>query len=349
MGEEDLSRLLERVGAHLDLGAYEIEAYLKVLERGRITASELADRTDVPQPRVYDTVRSLSDRGLVELHESRPMSVVAIDPGEAFEDLESSFDLMLNGLVNRYNEPEPEGQAVTLVKSRSTILRHLGGIIDGAEYELTLSLTPRLLSRYESELRSARERGVITELLVTPASQAPDPERFPYTEVATSVRARRGITTPIIGVGDGSHSLYATQNAVRSDRERYGVIFNQSELGFLVAGFFGTVLWPTAEVLTTDGKNLEFPRRYASIRRCIKDIKTREDSFHARVSGRWVESGKSCHVEGVVTAVRIEDSQEVASLTISTDRGEVTVGGRVAAFEDIEAHEIYLDRTESDR
>ena len=59
---DDLRMTLERVGERFNLGEYEINAYLAVLEHGELTASEIADRTDIPQPRVYDTVRSLSDR-----------------------------------------------------------------------------------------------------------------------------------------------------------------------------------------------------------------------------------------------------------------------------------------------
>jgi len=60
---DDLRGTLDRVGDRFNLGEYEIDAYLAVLEHGELTASDIADRTDIPQPRVYDTVRSLSDRG----------------------------------------------------------------------------------------------------------------------------------------------------------------------------------------------------------------------------------------------------------------------------------------------
>mgnify|MGYP002762681916 CR=1 FL=1 len=88
---DDLRVTLERVGERFNLGEYEIEAYLTVLEHGELTASGISGRTDIPQPRVYDTVRSLSDRGLVDLRESRPMTVVAVDPGDAFGGVTDSL------------------------------------------------------------------------------------------------------------------------------------------------------------------------------------------------------------------------------------------------------------------
>ncbi|WP_331233515.1 HTH-type sugar sensing transcriptional regulator TrmB [Natronorarus salvus] len=344
MVDDDLRLTMERVGDRFNLGEYEIDAYLTVLEHGQLTASEIADRTDIPQPRVYDTVRSLSDRGLVELRESRPMQIIAIDPDEAFANVQQSFDEMLSELEARYTAPARATEAVSLVKSRSTILRHLAEVIEAAEYELALSLTPDLLERFEEELRGAVKRGVSVELLLTPASEVPSTEEFDYATVATVTKARRGITTPIIAVADGVYSVYATQDALRDDQDRYGVIFNRSALGFLVSGFYGTVLWTTAETIASDGEGRPFPRRYASIRRCVKDVTELGGEFYATVEGRDVVTGESRVARGQITNTSFEPTEEIASLSIETDHGVVDVGGRVAALEDLEAHEIVIDR-----
>ena len=348
MASDDLHSTMERVGDRFDLGEYEIDAYLTVLEHGDLTASQIADRTDIPQPRVYDTVRSLSDRGLVELRESRPMKVIAVDPDEAFSGLQSSLMDMVSELEARYTAPTRDTEAVSLVKSRSTILRYLEDVIETAEFEISLSLTPDLLVRFEDRLSAAIDEGVSVELLVTPASEAPAPEEFDYLDVATTARARRGITTPVIAVADGEYSVYATQDALRDDKDRYGVIFNRSALGFLVSGFFGTVLWTTAErTLAANGEDRPFPRRYASIRRCVKELQELEGDFHATIEGRDIETGASRVVEGTVVGFSFEGGERVAGMTVETDEGEVTVGGQVAALEDIEAHEIQVSRTGS--
>ncbi|OVE86364.1 HTH-type sugar sensing transcriptional regulator TrmB [Natronolimnobius baerhuensis] len=348
MASDELRTTVERVGDRFNLGEYEIDAYLTVLEQGQLTASEIADRTEIPQPRVYDTVRSLSDRGLVELRESRPMKVVALDPGDAFNDVQSSLEQMIDELEARYTAPARETEAVSLVKSRSTILRYLEEVITEAEYELSLSLTPDLLVRFEDELAVAVDDGVSIDLIVTPASEAPSSEEFNYLSVATTARARRGITTPVVAVADGNYSIYATQDALRDDQDRYGVIFNRSALGFLVSGFFGTVLWTTAEeTLCEDGSNRGYPRKYATIRRCVKDIIDDGGEFYATIDGRDVEVGGSRIVRGRVMDVSFEVSEEVAALTLETESGEeLTIGGRVAALEDIEAHEIHIGRHE---
>jgi sugar-specific transcriptional regulator TrmB len=348
MSSDDLRQRMDRVGDRFNFGEYEIEAYLAVLDHGELTASEIADHTEIPQPRVYDTVRKLSDRGVVELHESRPMRVVALDPNEVFPQIQSSFEKMTTELAERYTTPSRETEAVSLVKSRPSILRYFQSVIESAEYELVLSLTPELLYRFEDQLANVCDAGVGVELLVTPAADAPSPEEYDYLSVSTIARARRGITTPVIAVADGTRSVYATQDALASDTEHYGVIFNRSVLGFLVSGFFNTVLWTTATPLASDGHNRQFPRRYASIRRCLKDLRELEGEFYATVQGRDVETGDRRTVTGSISDLAVEPTGEVATLTITTDDGPVSIGGRVAALEDVEAHEIHVDTTPTD-
>ncbi|ESP87156.1 HTH-type sugar sensing transcriptional regulator TrmB [Candidatus Halobonum tyrrellensis] len=342
---DDLRSTMERVGERFNLGEYEIDAYLAVLESGELTASEIAGETDIPQPRVYDTVRSLADRGLVELRESRPMKIVAVDPNDAFGDIRSSLSEMVDELEARYTAPARDTEAVSLVKSRSTILRYLEEVIDNADYEITVSLTPDLLRRFRDRLEARVDDGVAVVLLVTPASRAPDPDEFDYEAVSTEARGRRGITTPVIAVADGEYSVYATQDALRDDRDRYGVIFNRSALGFLVSGFFGTVLWSTAEEISATGEDRPFPRTYASIRRAVKDIHDLGGEFEAVVSGRDVQTAADVRVEGPVVDYEYDPSEQVASFTVhDAETGRVRIGGLVAAFEDIEGQEIELTR-----
>ena len=351
MSDQNLRETVQRVGAGFDLGEYEIEAYLTVLQHGELTASEVADRTDIPQPRVYDTVRSLSDRNLVELRESRPMKVVAIDPEEAFADLQSEFAQMVASLEDAYTTPTRETEAVSLVKSRSTIVRYFADVIEDAEFELVCSLTPGLLERFEDELAAARDRGVSVDLVVTPAAEAPDNDAFDYERVATTARARRGVTTPVVAVADGQYSVYATQGAVRDDPEKYGVIFNRSALGFLVSGFFGTVIWSTAneELHDSQAPVVDLPRTYASIRRCVKDVQALDGDVYAAVDGRDVLTGEQRTDRGKVVEARLKATEQVATVVLETDSGSVEVGGRVAAYEDVEAHEITLARGDAPR
>lgn len=342
MTTDDLQSGLEEVGSRFDFGEYEIEAYLTILEHGRLTASQISEKTDIPQPRVYDTVRSLSQSGLVELRESRPMEALAVDPEEAFTDVQSTLSTLVEHLSQRYTTPARESEAVSLIKSRQTILRYIEDVIDTAEYELVLSLTPDLLSRYEDALVERREAGVTIELLLAPAVDVPDADEYDYSSVATAARARRGVTTPIVAVGDGTYSVYTTREAFDPGENRYGVIFNRSELGFLISGFMNTVVWSSATPLIERRDERPFPHRYASIRRCVQHLADTDKKYYATVKGRDVQTGEHRTIEGLIVDLSVDTNQVTAAITVETDDGLVAIGGQVAALEDIEAYEIAI-------
>jgi sugar-specific transcriptional regulator TrmB len=346
MPDEELQSSLERLADAFDLGIYEIETYLIVLEHGELTASGVAERTDVPQPRVYDTARSLAERGLLELHESRPMRIVARDPSQAFADLQSSLSDMVASLERHYTAPSRESEAVSLVTSRSTIRRYFEEVISSAEYELTLSLTPELFEAFEDDLVAAVDRGVNTELVLSPATQVSTGEEFDYDEIASAARARRGQTTPLMAVADGEYAIYATREALENGADQYAVIFNQSNLGFLLLGFFGTVLWTTADLRLTEeyDDSRPYPRNYASVRRCIKGIRATDSTLYATIEGRDVLTGDRRTVRGEVVDTRASQEEELATLIVDDGDDHVEVGGRMAAYEDVEAHRVAVDR-----
>jgi len=341
--DEELEGSLTELAARFDFGEYEVKAYLTILEHGELTASELAEQAGIPQPRVYDTVRSLAENGLVELRETRPMKVLAIDPEESFGDLQSSLSELVGQLTERYVAPARDAEGASLVKSRSTILRYMNGIIDGADYELQLSLNPDLLGRFGDDIAAARSDGVAVDLLLSPAADVPDADSYDYTGVADTVRTRRGITTPVLAAADGTDALYATTDALREDADRYGIIFDRSELGFLVTGFFDTVLWTTSETIATADAGRPFPRRYSTIRRCVAELRGLDDELYASVEGRDIETGQRRTVGGRVTAATFGRNRETATLVVETDGETVEIGGQLAALEDIEAHEIAVD------
>jgi sugar-specific transcriptional regulator TrmB len=344
MGSDDLLASLEQLADRLDFGEYEAKAYLTILEHGELTAAEIAEYTDIPQPRVYDTVRSLADSGLVEIQESRPMKVLAIDPEEAFSDYRSSLETVVDGLATQYTQPTRETEGISLVKSRPTMLRYLADIIEAAEYELLLSITPELLTRFDEELQRQHDDGVAIEVLLSPAAEVPSAEEFDYLSMATTVRKRRGLTSPVIAIADGEYSMYATREGVRGVDDRYGVIFSRSELGFLVSTFLNTILWSTAETIATDGQDRAFPRRYGTIRRCVSDLRSLEGPVYASIDGRDVDTGDPRFVQGEIVDTTVDANWVTATLVIDTGTEEVVVGGQLAALEDVEAHEIVIGR-----
>ncbi len=69
----------------LGLSKYEAHAYACLLRRGISTAQEVSDGADVPQPRVYDALGELEQKGFVDVQPGRPKKFGPIEPETAVE------------------------------------------------------------------------------------------------------------------------------------------------------------------------------------------------------------------------------------------------------------------------
>jgi hypothetical protein len=110
--------------------------------------------------------------------------------------------------------------------------------------------------------------------------------------------------------------------------------------------YLNLVLWSTADTILGENGSLTFPRRYGTIRRAVADLADLDGEFTARIEGRDVVTGDRRTIEGRVVEVTESPAREEASFVVETDAGRVTVGGQVAAYEDIEALDIRIDRAE---
>jgi sugar-specific transcriptional regulator TrmB len=90
---EDAKKVLREVG----LTEYEIKAYLTLLERGVMTASEVSEYSGVPYSKVYETLNSLERKGWLEAERGRPSRYFPRAPSEALEAARLRMEDMVNG------------------------------------------------------------------------------------------------------------------------------------------------------------------------------------------------------------------------------------------------------------
>ncbi len=70
--EAAISQDARKVLRELGLTDYETRAYLALLERGVLTASQVSENADVPYSKVYETLTSLERKGWIETEKGRP-------------------------------------------------------------------------------------------------------------------------------------------------------------------------------------------------------------------------------------------------------------------------------------
>jgi len=79
IASQDARRVLRELG----LTDYETRAFLALLERGVLTASQVSENAEVPYSKVYETLTSLERKGWIETEKGRPRRYYPKAPSEA--------------------------------------------------------------------------------------------------------------------------------------------------------------------------------------------------------------------------------------------------------------------------
>jgi HTH-type transcriptional regulator, sugar sensing transcriptional regulator len=79
----DLIGNLEEFG----LSQYEARAYLTMIGKGSLSASEIAYYSHLPRTKIYLTLKKLEKKGLSVISQQKPLICSAINPTEAFEEI----------------------------------------------------------------------------------------------------------------------------------------------------------------------------------------------------------------------------------------------------------------------
>ena len=122
------------------LREYEVKVYLALL-KGRRTLKEVAATSKVPMPRVYDTVRSLEDKGFVQRTAKGPAAVpprIALE--SRFRQLEAEAEeqravreqakrQLIPLLTSLQQQGRVEGSEVVLIRGLTTIAHRLAEIL----------------------------------------------------------------------------------------------------------------------------------------------------------------------------------------------------------------------------
>src|SRR5450631_1666073 len=75
----------------LGLTQYEARTYLGLLQTDSATGYSIANETGVPQPKVYETLRRLVERGAAARTGEKPARYTAIQPDILLKSLEADF------------------------------------------------------------------------------------------------------------------------------------------------------------------------------------------------------------------------------------------------------------------
>ncbi|MFC6613657.1 TrmB family transcriptional regulator [Halopenitus salinus] len=164
--QEQAIELLQELG----LKEYEAKSFVALTRRHRGTARDISETSEVPRTRVYDAIRVLESKGLVETQHSNPQVFRAVSIDEAVNTLQSEYVERTESLRSTLSDLEPtdDGESteatheVWAISGDQGITSRTRQLIEGATEELILVIGHGsiLTDRLVEQLRSAQERGV---------------------------------------------------------------------------------------------------------------------------------------------------------------------------------------------
>ncbi|MCW3996686.1 MAG: hypothetical protein NWE98_11145 [Candidatus Bathyarchaeota archaeon] len=143
INEETRSALRE-----MGLNAYEIDAYIVLLECGQMTAMEISQAANVPYSKMYEVLNSLKEKGWIKSSESRPSKYFPVPPLEAtratklrLEDKYANWEnTVAETLQPLYEKRElVERPDMLILRGQQAVLNKLEEVLKKASVEVVIA------------------------------------------------------------------------------------------------------------------------------------------------------------------------------------------------------------------
>lgn len=149
----------------LGFSQYEARTYIGLLMSDGATGYSVANETGVPQPKVYETLRRLVDRGAAVLTAERPARYAAVAPEVLLRSLEKEFaDKVAAARLSLETLPARDfaerGLPIARLDSLPAAIERACGAISGARNRVYLSGRAEELKGLATAVDEASERGV---------------------------------------------------------------------------------------------------------------------------------------------------------------------------------------------
>lgn len=170
---ENAREILREMG----LNAYEIDAYIVLLECGQMTAMEISREASVPYSKIYEVLNSLKEKRWVKSSESRPFKYYPVPPVEAMvftklrlEDKYQSWEkVVAEELQPLYEKRELVERAdILMLHGQQAVLAKLEEVLKKATKELMVAapeFARPIMALAESLLNGVR-KSVSVKLMV---------------------------------------------------------------------------------------------------------------------------------------------------------------------------------------
>jgi sugar-specific transcriptional regulator TrmB len=175
----DIPNYLELV-ANLEefgLSKYESMAYITLVSRGTLGASEIAYYSNLPRTKIYTTLKKLERKKLSTISSQKPMIATATPPTEAFGELISFQERKLSSMYNildslkklREEGKKPYEEKKYLTLEPNVVVQKIKELISSSKSNIDLILDSwgqNVVFQCKSSLTGATKKGVKINMLL---------------------------------------------------------------------------------------------------------------------------------------------------------------------------------------
>lgn len=173
--EREITVSLEEFG----LSQYEARAYVTLITKGTISASDVAFYAELPRTKVYPVLLKLQQKKLAIISKSKPVMCTAIAPEDAFDDVVqeqiSKIDAM-NTLVSKMKKISEDGKKARGAEEKryfhinaNYVPDRMRTMVDGAKSSIHITADSwglSILAECKEELLSVLRRDLDVRLIV---------------------------------------------------------------------------------------------------------------------------------------------------------------------------------------
>ena len=229
VNEHVLTVSLEEFG----LSKYESQAYVALIARGTISASELAYYSEIPRTKIYPTLLKLENKKLAIISKSKPIMCTAIAPEDAFDVIiheQINKVNAMNTLISNLKKASEESRKTRGSEekryfhlSANNVLSQLQTMIEGSKSSIKIMADQwgfGLLAECKEQLLSVSRRNLDVKVLVSPSQICSES----YRVIPEGIEIRASDITQNCFIFDGTELLI-----INNDNGK-GAIFSSTDI-----------------------------------------------------------------------------------------------------------------------
>jgi len=236
VNEKVLSVSLEEFG----LSKYEASAYVTLISKGTISASELAYYSELPRTKVYPILLKLEKKKLAIISNSKPIMCTAIAPEDAFDNvIQEQIHKVnaMNTLVSNLKEVCEDSKKSRGAEEKryfhlnaNNVLNQLKTMIEGTDSSLHIIVDQwglGLLAECKEQLISVIRRNSEVKIIVPPSQAGsesfkmiPDGAKIRISEIIQNCFIFDGIELLLLDSNNGKGATFSSTEILAVNQER---------------------------------------------------------------------------------------------------------------------------------